>query len=232
MENKTVITAENANSSDNLLTHLVPGQWLIHYSSFFAEWNLKKKTQVKLNFWLAMGAFSRRERGILGECVWGRTKAEGGFPDTLYKCILSFYCIKKVCLKYWLTFRRDVPISHGYVYLFILVKYLVRSVAELTFCAVLTECRAVWEMYMLRTVMHQSVSMHLSFHLSINLCVHPSIWVLKSYVTCLSVQLSVSPDIKLRSKLKIDGSNRKLLFWLDGVFVKRQPRDLQEQRGR
>jgi len=50
VENKTVITAENANSSDNLLTHLVPGQWLIHYSSFFAEWNLKKKTQVKLNF--------------------------------------------------------------------------------------------------------------------------------------------------------------------------------------
>lgn len=66
MENKTVIRAENANSSSkNLLTHHVPGQWLILYSSFFAEWSLKKKkSAIKLDFPSALGAFLRGERGI------------------------------------------------------------------------------------------------------------------------------------------------------------------------
>lgn len=50
MENKTVIRAENANSSSkNLLTHHVPGQWLILYSSFFAEWKVKINKKIKIN---------------------------------------------------------------------------------------------------------------------------------------------------------------------------------------
>jgi len=68
-------------------------------------------------------------------------------------------------------------------------------------------------MYMLKMVMNQSECMHPSFHLSINLCVHPSIQVLKSYVICLSMQLSVSPDTKIRSKLRIDGSDHKLIVF-------------------
>lgn len=53
MENKTVIRGENANlSSKNLLTHQVPGEWLILCSSFFVEQNLKKKKKspLKLDF--------------------------------------------------------------------------------------------------------------------------------------------------------------------------------------
>lgn len=64
VENKTVIRAENTNSSSkNLLTHHVPGQWLILYSSFFAEWSLKK-IKKKLDFPSALGAVLRGERGI------------------------------------------------------------------------------------------------------------------------------------------------------------------------
>lgn len=137
---------------------------------------------------------------------------------------------EKVCIKYWLTFRRDVPISHGYMYLFILVEYLMHAIVEVTLWTVLTECRDVWEMYILKTVMHQSECMHPSFHLSINLCVHPSIQVLKSYVTCLSMQLSVSPDTKIKSKLKLDGSNHKLIFWL--AYLSRGSKEtLRQQRG-
>lgn len=50
---------------------------------------------------------------------------------------------EEVCIKYWLTFRKDIPMSHGYVYLFILVKYLMHSIVELTLWTVLTECRDV-----------------------------------------------------------------------------------------
>lgn len=143
-----------------------------------------------------------------------------------------FFHKEKVCLKYLANIQERCPISHGYMYLFILVKYLVRAIVELTLCTVLTECRAVWEMYVLKTDMHQFVCMHLSFHLSINLCVHPSIQVLKSYVTCLSAQLSFSPDIKLRSKLKRDVANCKLIYFDWMVCLPRGNKGiLTEQRG-
>lgn len=85
-------------------------------------------------------------------------------------------------MNYWLTFKRDAPISHGYMYVFILLKYLIHAIVELTLWTALTECRYLWVMYILKMVMHQCESMYPSFHLSIK--------VLKSYVTCLSMQLS------------------------------------------
>lgn len=68
MENKTVIRAENTNSSSkNLPAHHVPGQWLILYSSFFAEWSLKeKKGAKKKRFLFSTGCFfERRKRNLI-----------------------------------------------------------------------------------------------------------------------------------------------------------------------
>lgn len=82
---------------------------------------------------------------------------------------------EEVCIKYWVMFRKDVPISRGYMYLFILVKYLMHAMVESTLWTVLTECRDVQEMYTLKRVMHQSECTHPSLHLSLNLCVHSSV---------------------------------------------------------
>lgn len=50
-------------------------------------------------------------------------------------------------MKYWLTFRRDVPVSHGYMYLFILVKYLMHAVVEVTLWTVLRVQGCVRDVY-------------------------------------------------------------------------------------
>lgn len=103
MENKTGIRAENTNSSSkNLLTHHVPGQWLILYSSFFAEWSLKKKKFKKKNlkkvqkncFFFSTGCFFERRKKNLVLTLRGQTKVYS-FPESLYKYIFSFCCIKK-----------------------------------------------------------------------------------------------------------------------------------------
>lgn len=89
MENKTVIRAENTNSpSKNLLTHHVPGQWLILYSSFFAEWSLKKtpKNRYKKKILFSTLCFFERRKKNLVLSVIGQTKVYS-FPETLYKCI-------------------------------------------------------------------------------------------------------------------------------------------------
>lgn len=67
---------------------------------------------------------------------------------------------------------------------FIYFSEIFNACYELTLWTVLTERRDVREMYTLKRVIRQSECTRPSLHLSLNLCVHSSIQVLESYVTC------------------------------------------------